>query len=306
MRPSSSTRLRRRARSVALSVATAGALMASVAAVPAVQAAAPHGAAPRATSAGFSRPSSMRPEVVTLVTGDRVVVRRDASGRTVASLTPQSPHYGRPVEFVHTADHTWVVPKLPRAVRHKLASSVFDVAALSRSARVPLRVTFARGTAPRSVPGLAVHTATARGVAGGRTTVRASYDAHRPLPASFSSSLHGVARIALAEPAPAPPPAYELHTLTIDATNAKGNALPSSDVFVMNADDARLFGTLGGIVHGQWKVSVPAGNYFVVVSTFNRVVVHQVDVGDVDTETSLSMADATVRPKMQADRKSVV
>ena len=47
-----------------------------------------------------------------MLTGDRVVLRTDATGRTTASMTPDSPHYGRPVEYVDAGAHTWVVPKL--------------------------------------------------------------------------------------------------------------------------------------------------------------------------------------------------
>ena len=145
----------------------------------AVASAASHTPSLRSTQHG-----SQRPTVVTLLTGDRVVIRHEAMGRTIASLTPRSPHYGRPVHFVNTGTHTWVVPKLAPAARTRLDPSLFDVAALAHATRVPLKVTFAKGTAPRSLPGLQVRTSSARSTAGGRSTVTASYDARRPLPAS--------------------------------------------------------------------------------------------------------------------------
>jgi hypothetical protein len=236
---------------------------------------------------------------VTLLTGDRVVVRHDAAGRTTASLTPRSPHYGHRIEFLDAGSHTYVVPKLPSSVRSRLDNSLFDVAALARAGRVRLNVTFARGTAPRSLPGLQVRTSSARSSADGRTSARAAYDARRPLPASFASSLRGVSRISVAGAAAQADPAYELHTLTINGETAKGKPIPGSDVFVFYADDARLFGTFGGIVDGQWKVSVPTGNYLIIVSDFSHVVLHQVSVTD-DTVTDLSMGDATVKPRMTA------
>ena len=64
---------------------------------------------------------------------------------------------------------------------------------------------------------------------------------------------------------------------------------------MFNADDARLFGAFGGIFDGQWKVSVPTGNYLVLVSDFRHVVLKQVSVTD-DATTDLSMAEATVKP----------
>ncbi|HEX3931966.1 MAG TPA: S53 family peptidase [Nocardioides sp.] len=304
MRPSFTTSARR----VAVALTTAAAAAAAVASVPA-QASVRHDAPARPASAGLgsgldttgsAAARATRPQVVTLVTGDRVSIRHDASGRTIASLVPGSPHYGKPVEFVTTPTHTWVVPKLRPSVRRRFDTSVFDVAALARSGRVALRVTFAKGMAPRGLPGLGLRAGTTRRAAGGRTTALASYDARRALPASFAASLHGVRRISLADPVVPPTSDYELHTLTIDATTPGGKPLPEDDVYLLNADDYRLFDTLGGIVDGQWKVSVPTGNYFVVVSTFDRVVVREVSVADADTETSLSMADASVKPRMQA------
>jgi hypothetical protein len=290
---------RMRVRTGALSVITATALAAALAAVPAgaangstaVASAASHTSSLRSTQHGTQRPT-----VVTLLTGDRVLVRHDATGRTIASLTPRSPHYGRPVQFVNTGTHTWVIPKLAPAALTHFDASVFDVAALARTSRVPLKVTFAKGTAPRNLPGLQMRTSSARSSAGGRTTVAASYDARRPLPASFASSLRGVSRISLAGAVPQVDPAYELHTLTIDATNVKGNPLRFGETFVINMDDARLFGTFGFLLDGQWKVSVPSGHYLLVTDNFRRMVVSQVDVAD-DTAVPVPLASATVRPR---------
>lgn len=294
-----------RARTGALSVATATALAAALAAVPVAAANASTNAAStkastaHASSQRASRAQSQRPTVVTLLTGDRVLIRHDAAGRTLASLTLRSPHYGRPVEFLNTGTHTWVVPKLAPSVRSRFDTSVFDVAALARHGRVPLKVTFAKGAAPRALPGLQVRTSAARSATGGRTTATASYDARRPLPASLATSLRGVSRISLAQAAPQVAPAYQLHTMTINVTNRKGKPIPGADVFVFNADDARLLGAFGGVIDGQWKVSVPTGNYLVLVSDFSHVVLRQVSVTD-DAVAALSMAAATVKPKMTA------
>jgi hypothetical protein len=288
-----------RVRTGALSVATATALAAALAAVPvgAAQGSTAVATASPATSLGraMSAPAS-RPTVVTLLTGDRVAVRHDPTGRTVASLTPRSPHYGKPVKFVDTATHTWVVPKLAPSVLQRFDPSVFDVAALAHAGRVGLKVTFARGTAPRNLPGLAVRTGTAHATRGGTTAI-ASYDARRPLPASLASSLHGVSHIALAAAAPALDPAYTLHTLTIDATGGKGKPLHGGETFVMNMDDARLFGSFGVITDGQWKVSVPSGHYLLVTDDFTHMVVSQVDVTDTDAVVSVALTAATVKPR---------
>ena len=284
---------RSRVRTGALSVTTATALAAALAAAPATAAQ----GSTAATTAGATR-TTPSTKVVTLVTGDRVVVRQDQAGRLAASLTPGSPHYGKPVEFVNGGTHSWVVPKLPISVRKRLDASVFDVAALS-SGRVALKVTFDNGTAPRSLPGVDVRTSTARRSSGGRTTVSASYDAGRPLSARFLHSLSGVSRISVAGAQPqVAPPGYTLQTLTINGTNAKGNPLRFADTFVMNMDDGRLFGAFGGIIDGQWKVSVPSGHYLIISDDFSHVVTSQVTVGTTDTSTSFSTADATVKPQM--------
>jgi len=255
--------LRTHARMGALSVLTAAALGAALVTVPATAATR---ATANATSAATPARTRSAPsaQLVTLVTGDRVVLRHDGNGRTTASLTPRSPHFGGPVEHVAAGTHTWVVPKLAPSVRSRLDPSLFDVSALAaRSGRVPLTVTFAPGTRARDLPGLDVRTTTARTSRSGRTTVTASYDAHRPLPARFATSFAGVSRISVRGAATSPrrDAAYQLHTLTINGTNAKGAPLAQADVFVMNLDDARLFGAFGGIVDGQWKVSVPEGTY---------------------------------------------
>jgi hypothetical protein len=298
----SSTRTRRCA--TLLSAGTATALAVALAAAPLTPANGSAVGAPvapvAADGSGFrASPAAPSVSVVTLLTGDRVVVRHDAHGRTTASLAPGSPHYGHPVEYLNTGTHTYVVPRLARSVRSRLDNSLFDVAALARAGRVRLDVTFAGGTAPRSLPGIDVRTSSARSATGGRTTATATYDARRPLPASFASSLRGVSRISVAGVAPQADPAYELHTLTINGETPKGRPLPGSDVFVFNADDARLFSTFGGIVDGQWRVSVPTGHSVVIVSDFDHVVLRQVAVTG-DTVTDLSMGDATVKPKLTA------
>jgi hypothetical protein len=294
---------RARVRTGVLSVTTATALAAALAA-PATAAQGSTAARSAGASAAGTPAASASTKVVTLVTGDRVVVRHDANGRLSTSLTPSSPHYGKPVEAVNAGTHAWVVPKLATSVRKRLDTSVFDVASLS-AGRVALQVTFAQGTAPRDLPGLDVRTSSARRSSDGRTTVSASYDAGRPLPARLGHSLAGVSRIAVTSGQQAAP-TYTLQTLTIDGTNAKGNPLRYADVFVFNTDDGRLFGTFGALIDGEWKVAVPAGNYLILSSDFRHAVVSQTTVADTDTSTSFSMADATVKPSMTLpDHKAI-
>src|SRR4029077_20850267 len=144
--------------------------------------------------------------------------------------------------------------------------------------------------------------------AGGRTTTTASYDSAKPLPARLASALSGVESIGVQGAtgvAASPAPAYQLHTLTLDATDGRNRPLPGGDVFVLNTDDGSLFGAFGEIVDGQWKFSVPTGNYAIISDDFSHVVVKPVSVVG-DTTTSFSMADATVKPRLTLpDHKSL-
>lgn len=288
-----SFRARPRGRTAAWSVTTATAMAAALTAAPILT--------QQASAAGvgsFVHGSTPSVTTVTLVTGDRVVLRTDATGRTAASLTPGSPHFGRPVEYADTGTQSWLVPKLGHATRAKLDNSVFDVSALaSRPGRVPLTVTFARGATPHSLPGIRIRPATAHKAADGRTAATASYDARRPLPASLGRSLSGVSRIALrGVSSVAVAPGYDLHTMTVNAANTHGAPLPGADLFILNMDDGRLMGGFGAISNGQWKVSVPDGHYLVIVSDFRHLAVGQPVMAGADTSTDLSMADATVQP----------
>ena len=111
-RHSMTSTLRTHAHVGALSVLTAAAVTAALAAVPALPP--PRDRHLRGVLRAEPPLASRAPsaQLVTLVTGDRVVLRHDGQGHTTASLTPGSPHYGRPVEHVAAGTHTWVVPKL--------------------------------------------------------------------------------------------------------------------------------------------------------------------------------------------------
>jgi hypothetical protein len=157
-----SSPLRTHAHTGALSVLTVTALDAALTAVPA-----------------HAAPVDTRPPRPVPVPGaerahgdDADRCRSHHAGPTTASITPDSPHYGRPVEYVDAGAHTWVVPKLAPATRARLDPSVFDVGALS--GRVPLTVTFAAGARARDLPGLDVRTSSARRAVSGRTTATAS------------------------------------------------------------------------------------------------------------------------------------
>jgi hypothetical protein len=294
-------------------VATAGAAVAPAHAATSLGSRPPSAALATGTSTAVSTAASTAgpaatpsTRVVTLLTGDRVVVRTDASGRSLASFTPRSPHARDPYRTAVFGGHQYVVPKLPASQLRRFDPSVFDVAALAGQPRQTLDVTFARGATSRSLPGLTLRPGTARRCAAGRTTVQATYDAARPLPSGFAAALGSVARIGLhGVSAPQADPAYQLHPLTINATDAHGDPMDFALVSVFNLDDGRLFGAFGEIVDGQWKVQVPTGHYVVLVDNFSRAAVGQADV-QTDATATVSMADATVKPSMRYPGHSVL
>jgi hypothetical protein len=289
-----SRRRRLYTRASALAVTASAALAVGALATPVAHAGVT-GSAPRAVTpvAGASPTPGVR--VVTMITGDRVVLRTTADGRVAASMTPDSPDFGHPVKTFTVADHTYVIPTLSRSLQAKIDPSLFDVAALARQSNVSLDVTFKKGAAARSLPGLKA--GSARTVAG-RTTVRTSYDAHRPLPASFTRSLASVAKVSVRGASDlGVPSGYELHTLTINGTDPSGSPIRQGLVFVLNMDDGRLFGSVGLLVDGRWKVSVPSGHYAVIVPGRRRLLFDQTTVGSADTSLSVSMAAATVKPR---------
>jgi hypothetical protein len=296
-----SSTILRRWRAALLALVAASTAASALGFVPPAQAGTPSAA--RSSSHPASRPSpSKATDVVTLLTGDRVVVRHDSSGRLSTSLTPGSPHYGEPVQTIHTPGHAWTIPSLATAVRKRLDPALFDVAALARHPHVALRVTFASGVSPRGLPGLTLQAHGVRRLADGRTSALVSYDARRPLPSSLVNSLRGVSRIAPAE-VDAPAKAhYQLHTMTLDVTDAHRSPLTFGNVFLINTDHARLFANFGAVTNGQWKVSVPQGHYlaFVTDSGFHYTLAGRATVSDDNAEVALSLADATVRPAVQA------
>ena len=188
---------------------------------------------------------------VTLVTGDRVVVGKDAAGHIMAYLSPSSPDFNKPLRTVVTGSHVYVVPQLAPSLHKRLDPSVFDVSALDpASGRVSLDVTFDAKTAPHRIPGLQLSApAAGRQAHSGAVTVHASYDASRP-PVITPASLRGVSRVAVRGDGPTVAAGYELHTLTINATTATGTPLNIGDLFVFNADDGGLFSSFGFMVDG--------------------------------------------------------
>ena len=235
--------------------------------------------------------------VVTLVTGDRVMVTTYSDGRTVSSFLPGSPHLGKPASTATTPTGSYVIPKLPTAERTRLDPSLFNVTALLGEAkdRVEVEVTFAPGTEPRDVPGITLETAQAHPGGGGSTVVPGHYSASTSGVGTRTSDWRGVMSVDLPAGRPAAVPgALRTHTLTVKVVDAQGAPVGSELAWVINMDDARLFSSPLEIVDGVGTVSVPAGNYAVTAGTFNLILI-QADISvQAATTVRMSLADATV------------
>ena len=272
-----------------------------------------------ATTAGFLLPlppsqaappasNPSRVERVTLISGDTVTLQSGGAGPDVATMTASSPHFGKQVRTARFGGDSYVVPRLPRAELSVLDPSVFNVTALADAARAgtaPLTVTFADGEAVRDLPGLTLDRSSVAKRADGTTTLGARVSSPAAL-SRLAGSLRGVARISGPRASVAAAPGdFEMHTVTVTVERRPGQPLPFSMLAFMNVDDGRQAAGFGFIVDGEWKVSVPTGNYWLMTDDFNRAVVREVAISS-DTTVDLVMSDATVKPSMTLTGQKVL
>lgn len=216
--------------------------------------------------------------VVTLITGDRVLLRADGSysvlsapGSTGALDTFQNA----------SGDRSFVPATALPYYSAGLDASLFDTNALiaaGATAQVPLKLTFAPGstpTAPAGVTLTSVSGATATGyvsTTGGpafaaalRAKVGADHADGRPV--GSTPLVPGLTDISLAGAATAPvaTPHYPLHILQINANDLAGKPVAGADVLLINADNVRTADIIAPINNGVDKVAVPAGNYTAIV-----------------------------------------
>src|SRR6266487_4328289 len=143
--------VRRRGRAVAS--ACAAAVLTGLA-LPGVAAAAP------ARNTDSSTPAaSTTTRVITLVTGDRVVVRTAANGRQAVAVQPRLPQH-HSFDTVRIGGDLYVIPAdaVPYLGR-SLDLALFDVSALVRDnpdGRTPVRLTFAAGSTPTAPAGVTI------------------------------------------------------------------------------------------------------------------------------------------------------
>lgn len=279
-----------------------GACVAAVLAALALPGAAGSAPAGTGTAAGTRPPAPAT--IVTLITGDRAVVRTAPSGHQTVAFLPRT---GTQRSFVTRrigADlyviPAGVVPYLGRS----LDLALFDVSALVRDnpdGRIPVRVSYAAGAAqnaPAGVTFTGAGTASARDgyvTAAGAREFGAALDAQRARDAAAhwagDRRLYGAVtsiRYAGRGPAAVPRPQFPMFTLKLPVLGLRGEPVPLGLLDVINVDDSRKFHQAPVVIDGEVRLSVPAGHYSVslIYPLFD-------DAGNL-TEVRFATADITV------------
>ena len=235
-----------------------------------------------------------------LITGDTVRLNTWSDGHTDPLLLPGSPHLHDEVARIQTPRGLLFQPRLPLAEQRVLDPSVFNVNALAgfTNGAVPITVTFAPGRPPSAVPGLRLDLgAPTTNPETGAVSVRGTYAA--TLTGLDPNELAGIQRISLRTTTPrAAPIAGPTHTLTIHVLARPGVPEAFSTGFVENVDDSNRYLETPQINKGVVKLQVPDGDYSVIAFTFARLAIAPEFTVDGDTDVTLDMAKATVRPSV--------
>jgi hypothetical protein len=254
------------------------------------------------------RPSgpAARPLAVTqvrtvhLITGDTVLLTTRADGSRVSRIV-SGPHLGGQVMHGDVGTSSYLVPRLPAALRSKLDPSLYDVTRLARlhGSRVPVVVTLRDDAAPRarSAAGDALHL---RRTSSG--TVLGSYSAA----GVEAADLQAVRSVRLAGAATTHTATRARHTLTIELHSGGGNPVGYADVLLMDLDDPAFGGFLTTGADGTVTAKVPEGRYVLVASTFSAVLLPPEFAVTDDSTVSLNLADATARPHVSMPGHRVV
>ena len=231
-------------------------------------------AAPRAL------PSS---HMVTLITGDRVIVSNSAGVTTYRIIRAFQSGAGAQMTTANVNGDEYVIPlSVQPYLSRYLAVNLFDVTKLVAagvSDQLPLVINYT-GATPM-LPGVTI-TAAGNGVATGYVTADSARQfgaalaaqnvtdaaAGYPAVSSLFGTVTGIsAGVTVAAAAKAVIPFFPMRTLIIDGITPKGTPLPFAFGFLMNSDDARKFGAFVFMFHGEARVSVPLGHYTGVFDT---------------------------------------
>ena len=237
----------------------------------------------QAVPMGAQLGSRLGSHLVTLLTGDRVLVGTSPDGsQTLRIIRSASSGPAAQLTTARLNGDNYVIPATaePYLGRY-LEPRLFDVTQLVAagvSDRLPLRITYKTATAP-SLPGVVI-TSAAHGVATGYVTAssarafgaalasQAVADSQAGWPAS--SPLFGSV-ISIAPDVAAPPvviPDFPQVTLIIKGISPNGGPIPFSFGFLMNADNGLKYAAFVIMIDGEARVSVPLGHYMGIFDDF--------------------------------------
>ncbi|MFN8192659.1 MAG: hypothetical protein U0R80_00070 [Nocardioidaceae bacterium] len=241
---------------------------------------------------------------VRLITGDGVRVLEGADGSTSSVVLPGSSGAGDAVARWHAGADSYVLPRSSSTMRGRLDLSLFDVTALSGfGERVPVEVTFRKGSSPHRLRGLDLESDTARRTARGASVLVGSYGpGFRGLTAD---DLADVSLVRLAVSRPNPGRAAVTHRLDVSVVDPAGG--PSSDalVNVIGLDDGSFVQDWTGD-GGLTRFHVPDGSYSILAFSFERLVLAADVEVSADQSVALDLGDATVKPRVTMDGYRVV
>ena len=277
------------------------------------------GAAPAA-------PAMRTRTIVTLITGDRVVLGTASDGTSTARvLRTADEGPASQIKLVNLNGRVLAIPATAMAYFGRaLDPSLFDVSALARAAfgdRMPLLIRYPAGTKP-NVPGVTITSASA-GIAHGFVTRRSAKDfgaalADQAVDDSLagwprSPTLFGVTEISPdAAVTPTVTPHFPQTTLIMKGISHTGGPMPFGFGILFNADDARRFAGEFIMYRGEARASVPLGTYIALLDeiTFDRdfsfhvreIVATDVHVTGTQRELVLDARSATARASLTTPR----
>jgi hypothetical protein len=220
--------------------------------------------------------------IVTLITGDQVVVRDDGNDTLLRARGSTGS-----IDGYQTGDgRRYLVPvSATPYLSRELDPSLFDPAALTASGptgRVPLRLSFAPGSTPTPPPGITFtsvdgdtasgYTTPASGpafAAALRSTIGADVGAGKP--AGSTPLVAGLMNISLAGAASAgvASPDFPLHILQINTADLPGHPADAGWTFIANTANVHTFASGVPLANGTGKVAVPAGDYTLITEFDN-------------------------------------
>lgn len=275
-------------------------------------------------------PQTRPATIVTLVTGERVVLGTAPNGSSTVQIVRAATDGPASVDkVVRLGAQTYVIPASAMAYFGKnLDPTLFDVTALAAAGfdrRIPLDIAYKVGTKP-ALPGVTI-TRARNGIAHGYVTPTGAKEFGAALAdkaiadsgAGWPSSRTLFGSVTAISPHTAAPttvtPRFPMSTLIIDGISKTGGPMPFGFGSVVNMDDGRKFGGFVVMYHGQARASVPVGTYAAVFDdlSFSRdgsVTIREDVVADFHVTGSqghmrIDSRDATAVPSITTPQPSV-